>query len=53
MLRRVYDYITVDSQSSNLLRLSDSYFLQDAPSQRPARFLMLHGGRLVISGVGT
>jgi hypothetical protein len=47
-----YDYVTVDNHPGNLLRVSDSYFLQDAPSRGPARFMMLNGGRVVVNGVG-
>ncbi len=47
-----YDYVVIDNHPGNLLRVSDSYFLQDAPSRGPARFMMLNGGRLVINGVG-
>ncbi len=47
-----YDYIEVDDHPGNLLRLTDSYLLQDAPSGGPLRFLMLNGGRVVLCGVG-
>jgi len=47
-----YDYVVVDNHPGNLLRVSDSYFLQDAPSRGPARFMMLNGGRVVVNGVG-
>ncbi len=47
-----YDYIVLDDLPGNLLRLTDSYLLQDAPVGGPARFLMLNGGRLVLCGIG-
>jgi len=47
-----YDYVTVDSHPGNLVRLSDSYFLQDAPAYGPARFIMMAGGKLFLCGVG-
>jgi hypothetical protein len=48
-----YDYVVVDSHPGNLLRLSDSYFLQDASADGPKRFVALNGGRLVLCGIGT
>ena len=47
-----FDYVVVDSHPGNLLRVSDSYFLQDAPTEGPARFMMLNGGKLILCGVG-
>jgi hypothetical protein len=47
-----YDYVTVDNHSGNLLRITDSYFLQDAPSNGPSRFLMVNGGTVFLCGVG-
>jgi hypothetical protein len=47
-----YDYLTVDNNPGNLVRVSDSYFLQDAPSHGPSRFLMLSGGKTILCGVG-
>jgi hypothetical protein len=47
-----YDYITLDNNPGNLLRLSDSYFLEDAPTRGPREFMMLNGGATIISGVG-
>jgi hypothetical protein len=47
-----YDYVVVDNHPGNLLRVTDCYFLQDAPSRGPARFMMLNGGRLVLNGIG-
>ncbi|SRR5579864_1557556 len=47
-----YDYVTVDNNAGNLLRVTDSYFLQDAPAHGPSQFLMVFGGRVVICGVG-
>jgi len=48
----IYDYVVVDNNPGNLLRVTDSYFLQDAPSRGPARMMMLNGGKVVICGVG-
>ena len=47
-----YDYIEVDNNPGNLLRVSDSFFLEDAPSDGPHEFLMLNGGVTMISGAG-
>ncbi|HTS25046.1 MAG TPA: hypothetical protein VMH81_04180 [Bryobacteraceae bacterium] len=47
-----YDYVAVDNNPGNLLRVTDSYFLQDAPSKGPSRLMMLYGGKAVICGVG-
>ena len=47
-----YDYVVVDNNGGNLLRVTDSYFLQDAPWLGPSRFMLLNGGRVVICGVG-
>ena len=47
-----YDFVVVDNHAGNLVRVSDSYFLQDAPSRGPSRFMMVNGGRLIVSGVG-
>jgi hypothetical protein len=48
----LYDYLVVDDNPGNLIRLTDSYFLQDAPTQGPSRFMMLNGGSMIICGVG-
>lgn len=47
-----YDYILLDVNPGNLLRLTDSYFLQAAPSGGPARFLMVWAGHVVLCGIG-
>jgi hypothetical protein len=47
-----YDYVVMDDHPGNLLRLTDSYFLQDAPARGPSRFLLLNGGHLIVCGVG-
>jgi hypothetical protein len=47
-----YDFVVVDNHPGNLLRVTDSYFLQDAPANGPARFMALHGGRLFLCGIG-
>jgi hypothetical protein len=47
-----YDYVVVDDHPGNLLRVTDDYFLQDAPTRGPARFMLLNGGRVIVCGVG-
>jgi hypothetical protein len=47
-----YDYVLIDTHPGNLLRLTDSYFLQDAPANGPARFLAVQGGRVMMCGIG-
>jgi hypothetical protein len=47
-----YDYVTVDNNPGNLLRLSDSYFLQDATSNGPQQFMTLNGGMTIINSLG-
>lgn len=47
-----YDYLVVDDHAGNLVRVTDSYSLQDAPAQGPSRFMLLNGGSVIICGVG-
>ena len=47
-----YDYILLDEMPGNLLRITDSYFLQAAASGGPSRFVMLLGGRVILCGIG-
>jgi hypothetical protein len=47
-----YDYVVIDNHPGNLVRITDSYFLQDAPFRGPSRFLTVNGGRVIVSGVG-
>ena len=47
-----YDYIVVDNHPGNLVRVTDDYFLQDALSGGPSRFMMVNGGRVILCGVG-
>lgn len=47
-----YDYISVDNNAANYLRLTDSYFLQDAQSNGPAEFISIQGGKAWITGIG-
>jgi hypothetical protein len=47
-----YDYVVLDNNGGNLVRVTDSYFLQDAPTLGPSRFMLLNGGTVVICGVG-
>ncbi|HKE23207.1 MAG TPA: hypothetical protein VKB88_12655 [Bryobacteraceae bacterium] len=49
---KTYDYVVVDNHPGNLLRVTDSYFLQDAPTHGPTRFMAVQGGRLILCGVG-
>jgi hypothetical protein len=47
-----YDYIVVDGNRGNYLRLTDSYFLQDAPYNGPKQLLLAWGGKIQVSGIG-
>jgi hypothetical protein len=47
-----YDYIVIDYHAANLLRVTDSYFLQDASQSGPSRFIMQSGGHLILCGIG-
>ena len=47
-----YDYVTMDNTPGNYLRLTDSYFLQDALSGGPSRFISVNGGLLFLCGIG-
>jgi hypothetical protein len=47
-----YDYIVVDQSPGNYLRLTESYFLQCAPTNGPKQFLSAWGGTILLSGVG-
>jgi hypothetical protein len=47
-----YDYIVVDQHAGNYLRISDSYFLQAAPTNGPAQFMNVWGGKVQFTGVG-
>jgi hypothetical protein len=47
-----YDYVVVDSNPGNYLRLTDTYFLQDAPNNGPSQFLSAWGGKIQMSGIG-
>jgi hypothetical protein len=47
-----YDYVVVDNNPGNYLRFTDSYFLQDAPSDGPTQFLSVRGGKVWMSGIG-
>jgi hypothetical protein len=47
-----YDYVSVDDNPGNLLRISDCFFLQDATSNGPAEFMALNGGVTMISSLG-
>jgi len=47
-----YDYITMDNTPGNYVRLTDSYFLQDATAGGPSRFISVNGGMLFLCGVG-
>ena len=47
-----YDYIVVDKSPGNYLRLTESYFVQCAPTDGPKQFLSAWGGKIVLSGNG-
>jgi len=47
-----YDYVVVDKNPGNYLRLTDSYFLQDAPTNGPTEFISVWGGKMQMSGIG-
>jgi hypothetical protein len=47
-----YDYIVVDKSPGNYLRLTESYFVQCAPSNGPKQFVSAWGGKIVLSGNG-
>jgi hypothetical protein len=47
-----YDYLVVDNNPGNLVRVTDSYFLQDAPAGGPSHFMLLKGGNVILCGVG-
>jgi hypothetical protein len=47
-----YDYLTVDAHNGNLVRISDSYFLQDNSAVSQTRFAFFGGGKIVLSGIG-
>jgi hypothetical protein len=44
--------VVVDNHPGKLVRVTVSYFLQDAPARGSARFMLLNAGRLVLCGVG-
>lgn len=47
-----YDYLVVDNNPGNLVRVTDSYFLQDAPAGGPTHFMLLKGGNAILCGIG-
>jgi hypothetical protein len=47
-----YDYLVVDNNPGNYVRITDSYFLQDSPAGGPARFMALNGGNVILCGLG-
>jgi hypothetical protein len=47
-----YDYVVLDHSGGNYLRLTDSYFLQAAPTNGPKQFLSAWGGKVQLTGVG-
>jgi hypothetical protein len=47
-----YDYIVLDKNPGNYLRLTESYFLQCAPSNGPKQFLSAWGGKIILCGIG-
>jgi hypothetical protein len=47
-----YDYLVLDDNPGNYLRISESYFLQDALAGGPSRFIDLRGGTAYMMGIG-
>src|SRR5712691_8405515 len=47
-----YDYVVVDDNPGNYLRMTETYFLQDALAGGPSRFLQLNGGTVYMMGIG-
>lgn len=47
-----YDYLTVDNHNGNLVRISDSYFLQDNSAAGQTKFASFNGGKIVLHGIG-
>jgi hypothetical protein len=47
-----YDYVVVENNPGNYLRLTDSYFLQNAPNNGPKQFMSAWGGKIQLSGIG-
>ncbi len=47
-----YDFVVVDNNPGNFVRLSDSYFLQRAASNGPKEFLSAWGGNIQLGGIG-
>ena len=47
-----YDFVVVDNNPGNYLRLTDSYFLQDLPNGGPQQFLTAWGGKVQLGGIG-
>jgi hypothetical protein len=47
-----YDYVVVENNPGNYVRLTDCYFLQRAPNNGPTQFVSSWGGRIQLSGIG-
>jgi hypothetical protein len=47
-----YDYVVIDNSSRNYLRMSESYFLQDAEIAGPLQFMVLRGGTVFLTAIG-
>lgn len=47
-----YDFIVVDHNAANYVRITGSYFLQDAPVNGPRRFMALNGGKVYLTDIG-
>jgi hypothetical protein len=47
-----YDYVLIDNNPGNYLRMTESYLLQSAPSGGPSRFMYLAGGHVYLMAIG-
>jgi hypothetical protein len=47
-----YDFVVVDDNPANYLRMSESYFLQACPYGGPSRFMRLSGGTVYMMTIG-
>jgi hypothetical protein len=47
-----YDFVVLDNNPGNYLRLTDTYFLQDMPENGPQQFLTAWGGKILLNGLG-
>jgi hypothetical protein len=47
-----YDFITMDDNDGNLLRLTNPYFFQSKSSGAPAQFATINGGTFIANSIG-